>query len=57
MSEYSSSVLFSFSAGKQRFTVKNLGIGINLDYFEIQLSPSKDNVITKIISDPTKVEL
>ena len=49
--------LYYFEAGKQTFSVINMGTGLNIDYFSLTKSSSTDDKITKVRTKPSRVEL
>lgn len=49
--------LFYFEKGTQTFYVINMGTGLNIDYFSLTKSTSTDDVVTKIRTNPSKIEI
>lgn len=51
------SALFYFEKGIQTIYVINMGTGLNIDYFSLTKSSSTDDVVTKIRTNPSKIEI
>ncbi len=56
-SPYANSPLFYLEKGSQSLVFRNLGTGINLDYFEFAKTSLTNATITDIVVDPARVEL
>ncbi|MBR4970393.1 MAG: cellulase family glycosylhydrolase, partial [Paludibacteraceae bacterium] len=51
------SALFYFEKGMQTIYVINMGTGLNIDFFSLKKSSSTDDIVTKIRTNPSKIEI